>query len=79
MDGFFKKENIKHRRTKPFTPKTNGMVERANGIINRDTILKEQYANKGRNEYTSYAISYILFALQKIWKWKNGILSANTF
>jgi len=26
--------NIEHRLTKPFTPKTNGMVEKANDIIN---------------------------------------------
>ena len=29
----------------PNTPKTNGMVERANGIIKKETILKENYAN----------------------------------
>lgn len=27
------------------TPKTNGMVERANGIIKKETILKENYAD----------------------------------
>lgn len=35
--------NIQHRLTKPFTPKTNGMVERVNGTIKNDTILKTQY------------------------------------
>ena len=37
----------------PNTPKTNGMVERADGIIKKGTILKENYANiyieHGRN------------------------------
>jgi transposase-like protein len=35
--------NIKHRLTEPFTPKTNGMVERANGIIKAGTIKVEEY------------------------------------
>ena len=38
----------------PNTPKTNGMVERADGIIKKGTILKENYANiyieHGRNK-----------------------------
>ena len=32
--------DIEHRLTKPFTPKTNGMVEKANDIIKNGTILK---------------------------------------
>lgn len=39
------KEQIEHRLTPPHTPKTNGMVERVNGIIKSNTILKEEYAN----------------------------------
>jgi transposase InsO family protein len=35
--------NIQYRLTAPFTPKTNGMVERVNGIIKNNTILKTQY------------------------------------
>jgi transposase-like protein len=35
--------NIQHRLTAPFTPKTNGMVERVNGTIKNNTILKTQY------------------------------------
>ena len=34
---------IDHRLTKPATPKTNGMVERANGTIKNGTILKNEY------------------------------------
>ena len=43
MDMKCKDNNIEHRLTEPFTPKTNGMVERLNGIIKNDTILKNQY------------------------------------
>lgn len=46
LDKVCKKNNIKHRLTKPSTPKTNGMVERANGTIKNSTILKTEYENK---------------------------------
>ncbi len=32
--------------TKPGTPQTNGMVERANGTIKNNTILKNNYGDK---------------------------------
>ena len=38
--------NILHRCTQPATPKTNGMVERVNGTIKNNTILKYKYENK---------------------------------
>lgn len=38
--------NIEHRCTKPSSPQTNGMVERVNGIIKNNTILKYNYPNK---------------------------------
>lgn len=40
-----KENNVEHRLTKPGTPKTNGMVERANGVIKSNTILKNEYTN----------------------------------
>ncbi|WP_081485554.1 integrase core domain-containing protein [Bernardetia litoralis] len=46
MDEKCKENNIKHRLTKPNTPQTNGMVERVNGIIKQQTILKEKYKNR---------------------------------
>ena len=46
MDLKCEENNIEHRLIKPFTPKTNGMVERVNGIIKNDTILKTQYVSK---------------------------------
>lgn len=36
---------IKHKLTRPCTPKTNGMVERVNGIIKQATILRYQFDN----------------------------------
>jgi len=43
MDIKCQEENIEHRLTKPSNPKTNGMVERANGTIKNSTILKNDY------------------------------------
>jgi transposase InsO family protein len=34
---------IEHRTTRPYTPKTNGMVERANGRIKADTTKQNRY------------------------------------
>ena len=36
---------IEHRRTKPYTPKTNGMVEKANDIIKSATVRTTKYSN----------------------------------
>lgn len=46
MDVKCQEEDIEHRLTKPSTPKTNGMVERVNGTIKNNTILKSEYKNK---------------------------------
>jgi len=59
MDEFCKTENIDHRLTKPYTPKTNGMVERANGIIKSNTILKEKYADK--EEMNTHLMKFLVF------------------
>lgn len=45
FDQRCRENNVEHRLTKPNTPKTNGMVERANGIIKSNTILKKEYPN----------------------------------
>jgi transposase InsO family protein len=45
LDVFCAEQNIEHRLTKPATPKTNGMVERVNGTIKNNTILKDDYAD----------------------------------
>jgi transposase-like protein len=36
---------IDHRRTRPYTPKTNGLVERVNGLIQNDTTKRQVYAD----------------------------------
>jgi len=43
LDVVCEKNEIDHRCTKPFTPKTNGMVEKANDIIKKGTIKKTKY------------------------------------
>lgn len=43
LDLICVKNDIDHRCTKPFTPKTNGMVEKANDIIKNGTIKKTKY------------------------------------
>jgi transposase-like protein len=51
--------NIQHRLTKPHTPQTNGMVERANGTIKNNTILKNEYQNK--QEMKTDLINFLIF------------------
>jgi transposase InsO family protein len=45
LDIICTENNIDHRLTQPSTPKTNGMVERVNGTIKKDTIKKNTYEN----------------------------------
>lgn len=45
FDEVCNENKIEHRLTKPFTPKTNGMVEKANDIIKCGTIKKTEYKN----------------------------------
>ena len=40
-----REREIEHRKTKPYTPKTNGMVERANGLIKENTTKQHRYQN----------------------------------
>jgi len=40
-----KEDSIEHRLTAPYTPQTNGMVERVNGTIKNATIKAEEYDN----------------------------------
>jgi len=43
LDAVCQENDIDHRCTKPFTPKTNGMVEKANDIIKNKTIKITKY------------------------------------
>lgn len=45
LDDVCEQNQIDHRCTKPFTPKTNGMVEKANDIIKNKTIKITKYIN----------------------------------
>ncbi len=45
FEGNCKKDGIELRNTKPYTPKTNGMVERVNGTIKGPTIKSRKYEN----------------------------------
>jgi len=47
----------------PNSAKTNGMVERANGIIKKGTILKENYANKEEmnDALMAFLVYYMLY------------------
>lgn len=45
LDAVCEQNKIDHRCTKPFTPKTNGMVEKANDIIKNKTIKITIYDN----------------------------------
>lgn len=55
--------NIEHRCTQPSTPKTNGMVERVNGTIKNNTILKHKYANQKdlQQDLTAFLVFYNLY------------------
>jgi transposase InsO family protein len=46
MDQKCRENDIEHRITKPPTPKTNGMVERVNGTIKTNTILRYTYKDQ---------------------------------
>lgn len=63
LDAVCKANSIQHRHTKPFTPKTNGMVERVNGIIKNGTVLAETYASKDHMEeaLAAFLLHYMLY------------------
>jgi Integrase core domain len=54
---------IQHQLTAPFTPKTNGMVERLNGTIKTNTILKTKYKDKieMEKEFIDFMCYYNLY------------------
>jgi transposase InsO family protein len=54
-----KTNDIEHRLTQAYTPKTNGMVERANGIIKDATIKSTIYLSKTELEYD--LIKFLLY------------------
>lgn len=63
LDVVCEQNNIDHRCTKPFTPKTNGMVEKANDIIKNGTIKKTNYNSieDMKADLTNFLIHYNLY------------------
>ena len=61
FDKLCTKWKIDHRLTEPFTPQTNGMVERANGIIKDHTIKVETYNSV--EEMTNSLNHFLLYYL----------------
>lgn len=62
LDLICKENNIDHRCTKPFTPKTNGMVEKVNDIIKKGTIKKTSYKSieEMKEDLTNFLVHYNL-------------------
>lgn len=65
LDTFCNENNIIHRLIKPFTPQTNGMVERVNGTIKQNTIKKHQYETleEMNNDLINFLQTYNLYRL----------------
>jgi len=55
--------DIEHRQTRPYTPKTNGMVERANGLIKQGTTKQTTYQNarQMKDDLHSWFVCYNFF------------------
>ena len=63
LDLVCKENDIAHRCTKPFTPKTNGMVEKANDIIKEKTVKRVKYNSlqEMNRDLTNFLIHYNLY------------------
>ena len=58
FDQRCKKYNIEHRLTRPYTPKTNGMVERMNGRVKENILDKFHFKNYDDLIITLYRYQY---------------------
>ncbi len=60
FDQLCQQQGIEHRRTKPYTPKTNGMVERMNGLIKQGTTKAHTYqtAEGMAQDLTAWLVRY---------------------
>jgi len=63
LDIVCQTNDIDHRCTKPFTPKTNGMVEKANDIIKKGTIKKTKYLSleEMSDDLNNFLVHYNLY------------------
>lgn len=50
-----REQQIEHRKTRPYTPKTNGLVERTNGLIKENTTKAHHYQNLQQMEEDLHA------------------------
>lgn len=62
MDEVCQENDIDHRLTKPGTPKTNGMVEKANDTIKTGTVKRNEYKNQLQmnNDLMNFFVHYNL-------------------
>lgn len=58
FDKVCKKENIEHRLTKPYTPKTNGMVERVNRKVSENVLKKVKFDSSDEMKSTIFQYFY---------------------
>ncbi len=63
LDQVCQKNDIEHRLTKPATPKTNGMVEKANDTLKSATIKQNDYQDKEQmdNDLITFLVHYNLY------------------
>ncbi len=63
LDIICQQNNVEHRLTKVGTPKTNGMVEKANDIIKQKTVKRNTYQNfqEMNDDLTRFLIHYNLY------------------
>jgi transposase InsO family protein len=59
LDEKCKENDIDHRLTPPSSPQTNGMVERVNGTIKNNTILRTKY--KTRDEMEQGLVAFLAY------------------
>lgn len=60
FDVLCQQQGIEHRTTKPYTPKTNGMVERMNGLTKEATTKRHRYetAQQMRDDLHGWFVRY---------------------
>ena len=63
LDLVCKAHQVEHRLTKPFTPKTNGMVEKANDILKKATVKQNQYTTLAelKSDLERFLVYYNLY------------------
>lgn len=74
FDKICEEIDIEHRTTKPYTPQTNGMVEKTNDLIKMDTLKRFEYGSyeEIKTEMWQFMVYFNLYrrhwGLKKEWK-----------